>query len=181
MSPARPEDPPAHPTLAAARLVAFDVDGTLTDGRVVYTEHDRETQAFDVRDGQGLVWLIRSEIEVVWITGRGCRATMRRAGELGVREVVSRSGPKREKLAEVQERLGIGPEETVAMGDDLPDLAMQHVAGFFCAPADARPEVRAAADWVTPSAAGRGAARDLCEVILRARGRWQSIVDAARR
>lgn len=157
--------------LAGVRLVALDVDGTLTDGRVIYAG-EREAQVFHVHDGQGLAWLARAEVQLAWITGRGCEATRRRASELGVRELHLGLGPKEEVLREVQERLGIAPEETVAMGDDLPDLGLRARAAFFAAPADARPEVRAVADLVARAPGGAGAVRELAEVILRAKELW---------
>lgn len=162
--------------LAAARLVVLDIDGVLTDGRVVYGAEE-ELQAFDVRDGLGVKLLLREGLELAWISGRGCAATRRRAEELGVRELHLRTGPKGAVLAALQERLGVAPAETVAMGDDLPDLALAALAGVFAAPADAHPEVRARAQLVCAARGGRGAVRELAEAMLRARGRWQPVVD----
>ena len=160
--------------LAAVRLAVFDVDGTLTDGRVVYVG-DEELQSFCVHDGQGLAWLARAGVELAWITGRGCRATMRRAEELGVRHLHMREGAKDQVLQALQARVGIAAEATLAMGDDLPDLAMVPHASLFIAPANARPEVLQAADLVTRAPAGAGAAREVAELVLRARGDWQSM------
>ncbi len=164
--------------LAPVRLVVLDVDGTLTDGGVTYSGAE-ELQRFDVHDGQGLAWLVRSGITVAWITGRGCAATERRADELGAR-LLMRSGPKREKLIALQAELGFTREQTLAMGDDLPDLALAAESGLFVAPANARAEVRAEADWVTAAGGGRGAVRELCDKILVAQGHWDAIVSAAR-
>lgn len=155
--------------LERTKLLVLDVDGVLTDGRVVYGGSE-EFQFFDVQDGQGLAWLRKAGITVAWITGRGCEATRRRAEELGVTELHMRSGPKDAALTAVQERLGIAPDETVAMGDDLPDLGLARHAGVFAAPANARPQVRERADLVTEASGGRGAVRELCERILVARG-----------
>ena len=163
--------------LATVRLLALDVDGTLTDGRVVHSDAG-ELQAFDVHDGQGLVWLRRAEIEVAWISGRGCAATRTRAGELGIRELHLAAGPKAEVLREIQERLSIGVDQTASMGDDQPDLGLAARSAFFAAPANARPEVRAAADLTTVAAGGAGAVRELVEAILSAQGRWPGIADA---
>jgi len=163
--------------LARVRLLAMDVDGVLTDGRVIYGD-GLEVQEFHVADGLGLKLLMQSEVAVTWITGRGCEATRRRAAELGVAELHVGAGPKDRVLAEVQARLGIGPEHTAAMGDDLPDLAMRSRAAFFAAPANARAEVRERADLVTDAAGGAGAVRELAELLLRAQGRWTAILDA---
>ena len=168
-------EPAVQRALQQARLLALDVDGTLTDGRVVYAGKD-EAQHFDVRDGQGLAWLRRSEIAISWITGRGCTATERRAEELGVKELHLRAGPKDDVLRGVQSRLGIGPDETIVMGDDLPDLAMKRAAALLCAPADADPRVRARAGLVTKARAGHGAVREVAEAILRAKGLLDSIL-----
>ncbi len=156
--------------LATIRLAVFDVDGVLTDGRVAYVGEE-ELQTFDVKDGQGLAWLSQASIELAWITGRGCRATEVRAAEFGV-HLHMRSGPKQERLETVQEELGIGPGQTLAMGDDLADLALASRAQVFCCPADARPEVRAAAHLVCTHRGGRGAVREVCEALLAAKGNW---------
>ena len=161
--------------LSRARLLVLDVDGVLTDGRVVYGGGE-EFQFFDVQDGQGLAWLRKVGIAVSWITGRGCEATRRRAEELGIVEFHQRSGPKDIALIEVQKRLGITKQETVAMGDDWPDLALAREAGCFVAPANARAEVRERADLVTLASGGRGAVRELCERILAARGELDSLL-----
>ena len=145
-------DPELVRRLAAVRLAAFDVDGTLTDGRVVYIG-DQELQAFCVYDGQGLSWLRKAGVTLAWITGRGCASTERRAQELDVEHLHTRSGPKEEVLRGIQERTGIAPSATLAMGDDLPDLAMARAADLFVAPASARLEVQEAADFVTSAAA----------------------------
>ncbi|HVS17147.1 MAG TPA: HAD hydrolase family protein, partial [Planctomycetota bacterium] len=98
-------------------------------------------------------------------------ATRRRARELGVRELHLGVGPKGEVLAAVQARLGVAPADTVSMGDDVPDLPLAEHSALFVAPADAHAEVRARAAWVTKACGGRGAARELCDAVLRARGR----------
>lgn len=163
--------------LAHARLLALDVDGTLTDGRVVYLGGDQELVAFDVHDGLGLAWLRRAGIALAWISGRGCPAVERRARELGVAELHLRVGDKERVLADVQAKLGVSVAETVAMGDDVPDLALAERAALFVAPANARAEVRARAGLVTRAAGGRGAVRELAERILAAQGRLPRELD----
>ncbi len=168
-------EPDLEELLARVRLIALDVDGVLTDGRVIYGEDD-EVQRFDVQDGQGLAWLRECGIVVTWISGRGCNATRRRAEELGIAELHLGSGPKNEVLADVQKRVGVSIEETAAMGDDLPDLRLAERAAVFCAPANARPEVRARAHLVTEASGGRGAVRELTEHVLRARGELEDLL-----
>jgi 3-deoxy-D-manno-octulosonate 8-phosphate phosphatase (KDO 8-P phosphatase) len=164
--------------LGRVTLFVLDVDGTLTDGQVVYMGN-QESQAFSVHDGQGLVWMRRAGVKLAWISGRGCSATARRAEELSVDFVELRCKDKRAALAAIQAELGIGPDETLAMGDDLPDLALARGATFFAAPADAREEVRDRADHVTASRAGAGAVREVCELCLRAKNAWRAIEEAA--
>lgn len=176
-------DARASATLAGVKLLALDVDGVLTDGRIVYGADGPadELMTFHVRDGIGLRWLIEAGISVVWITGRGCAATRARAKELGIARLVERSGPKGAVLAQIQAELGFSTSQTLVMGDDLPDLSMRTRAGCFAAPADADAQVRERADVVTHAGGGRGAVRELCELVLRAQGRWASIVESALR
>lgn len=155
--------------LARVQLVVLDVDGTLTDGSVNYLGGE-ELVRFDVHDGLGLVWLRRAELTLAWITGRGSRAVEARAAELGVRELFLHVSDKLACLAELQTRLALAPEHTLAMGDDVVDLTLLPRVGVFVAPANARPEVRARAHWVTQAAGGRGAVRELAERLLAARG-----------
>jgi 3-deoxy-D-manno-octulosonate 8-phosphate phosphatase (KDO 8-P phosphatase) len=155
--------------LARVKLVVLDVDGTLTDGSVSYLGSE-ELVRFDVHDGLGLVWLARAGIQLAWISGRGSRAVEARAAELGVRELFLRVTDKLACLAELQARLALAPADTLAMGDDVVDLALRPRVAVLVAPASARPEVRASADWVTRAAGGAGAVRELAERLLAARG-----------
>ena len=169
--------------LARVRLLALDVDGVLTDGFITIGAGgiSDERPSFDVQDGIAMRWIQEAGVRVAWISGRGSPAVTFRARELGIAELHLKTASKKAKLVEIQARLGISIEETAAMGDDLPDLGLRAASGFFAAPKNARPEVRACADLLTEAHGGRGAVRELCERILRAQGRWQSIVDAAQR
>jgi len=171
--------------LLRARLLVLDVDGVLTDGRIVYATGPsgvHELQSFHVQDGLALRWLQRElSMRIAWITGRGCAATERRARELGIDALEMEAEPKRETLAKVQERLGIGVEDTIACGDDFPDFGLRARAALFVAPANARAEIKAVSDIVLSRAGGDGAVRELAEILLTARGRWQAVVDAAAR
>lgn len=169
--------------LRRARLVVLDVDGTLTDGSIVMlggsaSEKPVEIQRFDVRDGIAIRWLADAGITVAWISGRGSGVTEARGKDLGVQHVALHVPDKRVELERLQQRLGIAPEETLAMGDDMPDLGLRVRAGFFAAPSDAREEVKARADVVTRAAGGRGAVREFAEMILRARGGWDALVES---
>ncbi|MBB3277713.1 MULTISPECIES: HAD family hydrolase [Pseudoxanthomonas] len=151
------------------RLACFDVDGTLTDGRLVYDDEGRESKAFHIHDGQGLVLLRRAGIEVALITARHSPAAERRARELGVR---IHAGVK-DKLAQVDAlcaELGLERVQVAFMGDDLPDLPPLRAVGLAIAPADAHAWTARHAHWRTRARAGRGAAREACDLLLGAQG-----------
>ena len=155
---------------ARIRLACFDVDGTLTDGRLFLDSEGRELKAFHVHDGQGLVLLRQAGIEVAFITARLSPVAVHRANELKVRAHIG----VKDKLACVRElcdELGIGLDAVSFMGDDLPDLAAMRAVGLSIAPANAHATTRDAARWRTRADAGAGAARELCDLLLMAQGR----------
>ncbi|MBK7878762.1 MAG: hypothetical protein IPJ77_24145 [Planctomycetes bacterium] len=169
--------------LARVRLVVLDVDGVLTDGRIVYGERGPadELMHFHVHDGLALRWLKKEGVKLFWITGRGCAATRARAKELEVDELVERSPHKGQDLRALQAKHGLSRADTLAMGDDLPDLALRGDCALFVAPANACVDVQERADRVTRARGGHGAVRELVEDFLRARGSWTALVDAALR
>lgn len=153
---------------AKIRLVAFDVDGTLTDGRLWMAEDGREIKAFHVHDGLGIKRLREHGIEVALISARVSHAVDLRAAQLGIDHVYQ---GKRDKLACLQDLLrasALKPEQACYVGDDLPDLAPMSVCGLAIAVADARPEVLAATHWHTHANGGCGAAREVSDLILAA-------------
>ncbi len=147
-------------------LLLCDVDGVLTDGTLWYGPDGEELKRFDVKDGLGLKRLMRAGIEVAIVSGRRCRALETRLLELGVRHVHLGVSDKASVVRGIQKELGIGRDQTAAVGDDLPDLDMFALAALRVAPADAVREVRDAADIVLDSPGGRGAVRELAERIL---------------
>lgn len=162
---------PLDARLREIRLVVLDVDGTLTDGGIWYGDGP-ELQRFDVRDGYALGRLKAAGVRQVWITGRGCAATERRAFELGVSSLLQHVSSKREALEKVQRRLELAPEVTLAMGDDLPDLGLFELAGVRACPSDAAAQVRAKSDIVATRPGGHGAVREVLERLLRAQNQW---------
>lgn len=170
-------DPRFAELLRPVRLVVSDVAGTLTDGAVTVTEHGEQLR-FAVIDGFAIKELQKANLTVAWISGRGSPATLARAKDLGVEEVHLKTLHKTDTLIQIQTRLGIETRETVAMGDDLPDLSLRPRVAFFAAPANARAEVAVRADFVTHASGGAGAVREFVELILRAQERWQGIVGA---
>ncbi|MBK5936708.1 KdsC family phosphatase [Halorhodospira halophila] len=161
------------------RLALFDVDGVLTDGTVFVGGSGEPLQAFHIHDGKGLRMLQDAGIEVGWITARGGHSVMRRAEELGVRHVLRGRSDKGDALTEVAERLGLGPEACAYTGDDLIDLPAIRRAGFGVAVADGHPQLHAQADWVTARPGGRGAVREVAELILHAQGHLEPMLRRA--
>jgi 3-deoxy-D-manno-octulosonate 8-phosphate phosphatase (KDO 8-P phosphatase) len=153
---------------ARIRLVLLDVDGVLTDGRLYYGADGEALKAFDVKDGHGIV-LLRDHVDFGVISGRPGRASERRLQELRFKHLVF---GERDKLAGYARlgHLGIPDEEVAYMGDDVNDLALLAKVGLSACPADARPEVRAVAHLVARSPGGRGAVRELCDLIRSAKG-----------
>ena len=154
------------------RLLILDVDGVLTDGRLVYGPAGEETKVFHVRDGHAIVAARAASLEVAVVSGRSSVAVARRLQELGVREIHQGVRDKVALLPELCGRQGIGPDAVAVMGDDLPDLPLLARAGLALAPADAVPEVRRAAHWISRLPGGSGAVREAVEWLLRARGAW---------
>lgn len=156
--------------LARVRLLALDVDGTLTDGTITFHGGDNETKTFHVHDGLGMVMASLVGLRTVWITGRVSAVTERRARELGVAHLRQGVRDKATALAEVAALLSVPLAETAFMGDDWNDLPAFAVAGVRIAPANAAPELLDAAHFVTPRPGGQGAVRDAIVAILTARG-----------
>ncbi|MEL1263657.1 KdsC family phosphatase [Pseudoxanthomonas putridarboris] len=155
---------------ARIRLACFDVDGTLTDGRLYLDGEGHEQKAFHVQDGQGLVLLKRAGIEVAFITARGGTAAVARGHELGAQVFIG----VKDKLAQVKalcEGLGITLEQVAFMGDDLPDVPPFRAVGLAIAPANAHAWTAAHAHWQTRRSGGEGAAREACDLLLGAQGR----------
>jgi 3-deoxy-D-manno-octulosonate 8-phosphate phosphatase (KDO 8-P phosphatase) len=174
-SPSLPLDADLHARASKIKLACFDVDGTLTDGRLYYDDQGGESKAFHILDGQGLVLLKKAGIAVALITARTSKAAERRAAELGI-EVFTGA---RDKLAQVRtlcERQGIGLDEMAFMGDDLPDLAPLCAAGLAVAPGNAHRWIAKRVHWVTSARGGEGAARELCDLLLEAQGRTDALL-----
>lgn len=153
------------------RLLVLDVDGVLTDGRIYLSAAGEELKVFHVRDGSGLVAVQRAGITVAIVSGRDSAAVQRRAAELGIRHLRQGVGDKGAELERLLVELGMDAAETACVGDDTPDLPMLARVGLAIGVADAHPALREAVHWVTPSPGGRGAVRDVCDLLLSARAR----------
>jgi YrbI family 3-deoxy-D-manno-octulosonate 8-phosphate phosphatase len=161
--------PAAAGRLAAVRLVAMDVDGVLTDGGIWYTDRGDELKRFDVRDGQGLVLLRDAGVITAVITRRHSEIVERRARELGIVEVHQDAADKGAVVQGILARHGVRAAHACYVGDDVGDLPAMATVGVPVAVADAVPAVTRAAIYVTRARGGRGAIRELCDLILSAR------------
>jgi len=160
------------------RVAIFDVDGVLTDGRIYIGEDGESFKAFSTLDGHGLKLLVQGGIAPVVITGRDSPAVRRRVADLGIAHAVYGAADKLAAAAPLLAGLGVGWESVAAMGDDWPDLPLMARAAFACAPPGAHAQVRAIADHVTRAAAGHGAARECCDLLLTAAGRYADLLRA---
>lgn len=158
------------------RLLILDIDGVLTDGRLYFDAKGETLKVFHVRDGHGLKMAQRGGIEVAFVSGRRSDAAYNRARELDISRFYE---GVRDKVAIFNELLGalnLQPGEVAAVGDELVDLPLFHRVGLAVAVADAVPEVIDAAHWVTSLPGGRGAVREVCDLILKARGAWTALI-----
>ena len=159
---------PLAPDWGSVRLFAMDVDGTLTDGGLHFNEQGAESKAFHVRDGYGIVQLRRTQCVVAWISGRMSLVTALRARELKVPHLIQPEDDKAAALNRLAAKLQIPLSQVAYIGDDTNDLGALRVAGIPCAPADAHPDVLAVCRHVTRATGGRGAVREICDLILSA-------------
>lgn len=174
-TPGRPR--PDDATLAAIDFLLLDVDGVLTDGRVHFDLEGREYKTFHVHDGAGIVYWHRAGGRSGFLSGRGGEVVQRRAKELGVHEVVLGRVDKGTAFDELLARTDLDPARIAYIGDDLLDRPVLRQVGFAATVPQARREVLDVVHYVTERDAGFGAVRDVVELLLRARGAWQNVVD----
>ena len=155
---------------ARIRLLIFDVDGVLTDGSLFVGDDGQEYKAFNSRDGHGIKMLQKYGVEIAIITGRTSQVVEHRMANLGITHIYQGKLEKLPAYEELRKKLGISPEETAYVGDDVVDLPVMRRVGLAIAVQDAHPLVRQHSHWQTPSAGGRGAARDVCEMLMEAKG-----------
>ena len=158
------------------RLLLLDVDGVLTDGSIIFDANGLETKCFNVRDGHGIKMLQRHGIEVGIITGRTSAVVDIRAKELGINLVYQGALIKLESYNNVKEKTGLDDSQIAYMGDDVIDVPLLRRVGFAAVPLDGMSGVRDAAHYVSSCAGGRGAVREVCDMILKGRGVWDEIV-----
>ncbi|MDD2898488.1 MAG: phenylphosphate carboxylase subunit delta [Desulfuromonadaceae bacterium] len=162
--------------LADIRLLLVDVDGVMTDGGIIYDGNGLETKVFNVKDGHGIKMLQRHGIEVGIITGRTSAVVDIRARELGIELVYQGSLKKIDSYLDIKLKTGLTDNQIAYVGDDIIDVPVMRRVIFAAAPADALSEVRSVAHYVTSCAGGKGAVREVCDLILKGRGLWNEVV-----
>ena len=152
------------------KLLLFDVDGVLTDGHLLFSDNGQQYKAFYTRDGHGMKMLQNSGVDIGIITGRSSQAVVHRMQELGIKHIYQNCDDKVPVFENLVSLLGISYEQTAYVGDDIVDLPVMRKAGLSIAVLDAHPLVKQYAHWQTHNPGGRGAARDVCELIMQAQG-----------
>ena len=158
--------------LKKIKVLAMDVDGVMTDGRIVYDGDGKELKFFDVQDGYAIGCARKVGIKIAVISARGCRAVKARTTDLKFDKVYLDVYPKIGAYEKMIKVFGVKDEEVCFIGDDLPDFEILSRVGFAAAPANAAPEVKKAVDYVAKHSGGRGAVREIVEKILKSQGLW---------
>lgn len=162
--------------LKKIKLLLLDVDGVLTDGRIIYDDQGLETKFFNVKDGVGIRLLMKCGLEVGIITGRVSRVVQHRCANLGIKKVYQGVSNKVAVSKKIIKECSLLEEEVAYMGDDLPDIPLFDLVGVPIAVADAPEPVRKKALIVTQADGGRGAVREVCEMLLKAQDLWDKMV-----
>ena len=160
------------------KLAVFDVDGVLTDGKLILGESGNEYKSFHVRDGHGLVMLLETGCKIAVITARSSNIVAERMASLGIKYVFQGEKDKGLRLLKLIEDLGLERHQVAYVGDDVIDLPAMINVGLPIAVADAHPEVKNNAAWVTENRGGQGAVREVCELIMRAQGKFEDRIKA---
>jgi 3-deoxy-D-manno-octulosonate 8-phosphate phosphatase (KDO 8-P phosphatase) len=161
------------------KLMIFDVDGVLTDGGLMFTAQGDTMKSFNSMDGHGLKLLGEAGIQTAIITGRRSEIVAKRAEELRISHLYQGAADKLTAFADLMRQANVTAEQCGYMGDDWPDLGVMTRCGFAAAPANAHPDVIARAHWVSEARGGQGAAREVCDALLRAQNRYDALLAAA--
>ncbi len=159
------------------KLLILDVDGVLTDGRIILDNEGNEFKSFHVRDGHGIKVLIRHGVNVAIITGRHSRVVERRAHELGIKEVYQKCFNKRIAYDEIKKKYSLKDEEIAYIGDDIVDIPLLTKVGLPVVVSDAAEDAKRYASLITRERGGRGAVREVTDLILKAKGLWEGIIN----
>jgi 3-deoxy-D-manno-octulosonate 8-phosphate phosphatase (KDO 8-P phosphatase) len=161
--------------LKKIKLLILDVDGVMTDGGIIMDSEGRELKKFNVRDGHGIKILQRYGIKVAILTGRKSKVVEYRAKDLEIKDVYQGAFNKKEVFAKILKKHKLTARETAFMGDDIVDIPVLKRVGFSAAVADAMDVVKKPVDYITQNRGGKGAVREVCEMILKAQGKWQEV------
>ena len=161
--------------LKKIKLLILDVDGVMTDGRIIMDYKGHEIKHFDVRDGHGIKLIQRYGVKVVLLTGRKSEVVLRRARDLEVKEVYQKAFNKKEIFARILRKNKLNADSAAFIGDDIIDIPVLKAAGFSAAVADALSVVKKSVDYVTKNKGGRGAVREICDLLIQAQGKWPEI------
>lgn len=159
------------------KLLILDVDGVMTDGSIILDNEGNEFKVFNVRDGHGIKMLLKAGLQVAIITGRQSGVVERRAQELGIAEVYQKCYVKTVAFDQIIEKYGLSEKEVAYVGDDIVDIPVFKRVGLSVAVSDAAEEARAHAMMITKNRGGRGAVREVCDFLLKAKGRWKSMTE----
>jgi len=174
-----PENNFKEELLARARkikVLLLDVDGVLTDGRIIYDSKGRDSKFFDVHDGLGVYILNKSGVKTIIVTAKGSGTLKPRAKDMRITEVFADISPKSAILEKIVKKYGVTPEEVCFVADDLVDLGLMKIVGLPIAVFNAAPEIKQAASYITIRHGGRGAVREVAELILKSQGKWLDII-----
>jgi 3-deoxy-D-manno-octulosonate 8-phosphate phosphatase (KDO 8-P phosphatase) len=158
------------------KLLALDVDGVLTDGKIIYTSRGEELKHFDVNDGLGIFLMRRSGVKCVIVTAKGSNIVTKRAKDLKIDRVYKDVHYKIEALEDIKKRFGVENEETCFMGDDVIDIPVLRRVGLAVSPPNAMEEVKTFAHFITEKCGGHGAVREVCDFLLRSQGTWDEVM-----
>ena len=158
------------------KLLLLDVDGVLTDGRIIYDSRGHDMKFFDVHDGLVVSLLKKAGISTILITAKGSRAIRPRARDMRVEEVFENISPKTQVLEKILKKYKVEASEICFVGDDLVDLCLMKKVGFPVAVSNAAPEIKQVASYITLREGGRGAVREVTELILKSQDKWQEAI-----
>jgi 3-deoxy-D-manno-octulosonate 8-phosphate phosphatase (KDO 8-P phosphatase) len=158
--------------LAQVKLLVFDMDGVLTDGKIIVMPDGQWVRQMDIKDGYAIQLAIRSGLEIAVITGSHDVGIEKRLLKLGVTRFFQKVSDKAPVLADLIASLGLSKQEVLYMGDDVPDLEAFELSGIRVCPSDAAPDLLEVADYISPFAGGSGCVRDMLEKVLRIKGLW---------
>jgi 3-deoxy-D-manno-octulosonate 8-phosphate phosphatase (KDO 8-P phosphatase) len=158
------------------KLLLLDVDGVLTDGRIIYDSARHDTKLFDVHDGLGVYLLKKAGIKTILITAKGSKAIKPRAQDMQVEAVFENISPKSSVLNKILKKYSLDLDGVCFVGDDLVDLCLMKRVGFPIAVFNAAPEIKQVASYITLRPGGRGAVREVAELILKSQGKWEELL-----